>query len=151
MSLRRSVVAAVAVVVFVSGALGLALAVQDDEKALPAEAGDLAAASVIELRDAGGQVVLSGRFGEAGTDDDDGGDVERKADLTATSGGARGEAEIEISAGAGRATKQKLEVEVEGLTAGSSFTVVVDGRSVATITADPRGKADVELSTPRAK
>jgi hypothetical protein len=106
---------------------------------------------VIELRDAGGQVVLSGRFGEAGTDDDDGGDVERKADLTATSGGARGEAEIEISAGAGRATKQKLEVEVEGLTAGSSFTVVVDGRSVATITADPRGKADVELSTPRAK
>jgi hypothetical protein len=126
------------------------VATQEAKQALPADAGDLASASAIELRDASGQVVLSGRFGEAETDDD-GGDLERTADLAAASGSAKGEAEIEISANAAGARRQQLEVEVEGLTAGMSLSVVVDGKTLGTITTDPRGKAEVDLTTPGVK
>jgi hypothetical protein len=146
MILRRTMVASVVSVVFVSAALALTVARPEDKGTLAAEAGDLSGAAAIEVRDQGGQVVLSGTFG-AGDTDDDGGDVERVAELKAPSGAARGEAEIEISGGAG-GTKQELEVDVEGLPAAATFTVVVDGQSVATITTDARGKADAELSGP---
>jgi hypothetical protein len=147
MILRRTVVASVVSVVFVSAALALTVARPEDKGTLSAEAGDLSGAAAIEIRDPGGQVVLSGTFG-AGDTDDDGGDVERVAELKAPSGAARGEAEIEISGGAAGGTKQELEVDVEGLPAAATFTVVVDGQSVATITTDARGKADADLSGP---
>jgi hypothetical protein len=142
---RSKVFFPILAVLFVSGALGVALAVQDDAQPMPAEAGDLAQAASIEVRDAGGQVVLSGRFGAGDTDDDDG-DVERKAELTAASGSAKGEAEIEISGEAG-APGQELEVEVEGLQAGAAFTVQLDGRQVATLTTDDRGRAEATFTS----
>jgi hypothetical protein len=146
---RSKVFFPILAVLFVSGALGVALAVQDDAQPMPAEAGDLAQAASIEVRDAGGQVVLSGRFGAGDADDDDGG-VERKAELAASSGSAKGEAEIEISGEAG-APAQELEVEVEGLQAGATFTVQLDGRPLATLTTDDRGRADATFTSQAAK
>ena len=137
-------------VLLVSGALAVAAAMRDDDaQPLPAEAGDLARAEAIEVRDAAGQVVLSGRFGEGETDDD--GEVERKADLRAAAGGARGEAEIEVSGRAGQTPEQELEVEIEGLPGAAAFTVHLDGRSVATLTTDERGRAEVKFTSGEAR
>ena len=147
---RSKVFFPILAVLFVSGALGVALAVQDDAQPMPAEAGDLAQAASIEVRDAGGQVVLSGRFDAGDTDDDDDG-VERKAELTAASGSAKGEAEIEIDGEAVGAAAQELEVEVEGLQAGATFTVQLDGRALATLTTDDRGRAEATFTSRAAK
>jgi hypothetical protein len=133
-------------VLLVSGALGVAAAMRDDEQPLPAEAGDLAQAQAIEVRDAAGRVVLSGRFGEGEADDDDG-DVERKADLRAAAGAARGEAEIELSGQASGTRAQELDVDLEGLPGGTAFTVHLDGRSVAALTTDERGRAEVKITS----
>lgn len=73
---RTKVVLPIVSVLFVSGALGVTLAMQDDERPLPAEAGDLAQAAAIEVRDASGQVVLNGSFDAGETEDD--GEVERQ-------------------------------------------------------------------------
>jgi hypothetical protein len=133
-------------VLLVSGALAVAAAMRDDEQTLPAEAGDLAQTQAIEVRDAAGQVVLSGRFGEGEADDDDG-EVERKADLRAAAGTARGEAEIELSAQASGTREQELEVDLEGLPGGTAFTVHLDGRSIATVTTDERGRVEVKFTS----
>jgi hypothetical protein len=140
---RTKVLLPIVSVLFVSGALGVVLARQDDERPLSAEAGDLAQAAAIEVRDTGGQVVLSGRFDAGETEDD--GEIERRADLRAASGSAKGQAEIEISPRTGGGVEQELEVELEGLQAGATFTVQLDGRQVATLTTNDRGRAKVEL------
>lgn len=130
----------------VSGTLALAWATPDDKtQLLPAEAGDLTQAAAVEILDAGGQVVLAGRFGADEADDDGG--RERKADLKPASGSAKGEAEVEIGTQAGGVAEQELEVELEGLAGGATFAVRVDGRSVATLTTDARGRAKTEWST----
>jgi hypothetical protein len=145
MSHAKKVIIPVVAALVVSGALALAWTARDNETQLPSEAGDLAQVAAIEITDAGGQVVLSGRFGAEQADDD--GDRERKADLRPASGAAKGEAEIEVSSSNGGTVKQELEVEVEGLPAGAAFTVRVDGRAVVTLTTDERGRAKTELST----
>lgn len=73
--------------------------------------------------------------------------IERKAPLAPTTGGeVMGEAEVEY------ATEMPAEQEVEfaarGLTPGSVYTLVVDGREVTTVTADPRGRIAIELNVP---
>jgi hypothetical protein len=133
-------------VALVSGALALAWAAPDVEGPLPQDVGDLSQAAAIEVADAGGQVVLTGRFGveEAGN----GAERERKAPLTAAAGSAKGEAEIEVSTASDGRAEQELEVDVEGLAASATFAVNVDGRRVATLTTDARGRAEVELRGP---
>ena len=142
----RKVISPVVGAFVVSGALAVAWAAPDDKKQQwPAEAGDLAQAAAVEILDAAGQVVLTGRFGADETDDD--GDRERKAVLSPASGSAKGEAEVEIGAEAGGVVEQELEVELEGLPGGATFGVRVDGRAVATLTTDARGRAKTEWST----
>ena len=121
-----------------------ALARTNEDQALPAEAGDLSTAAAIEVRDAGGQALLSGTFGPGEKDDD--GDVERRADLRAASGGARGEAEIEISSRAGE-PPQELEFEVQGLPASTSLGLFLDGRQITTFTTDEQGRASAEMAS----
>jgi hypothetical protein len=99
-------------------------------------------AAVAEVRDGQGQVVLSGPF-EAAEEEDD--DVERKALLrpTGIDADAAGEAEVEFSRSA--PSSQEVELSVRNLTAGATYTFVIDGTDVAAVTADPRGRAEVEL------
>lgn len=104
--------------------------------------GDFTKATLAEVRDAQGQVILSGRFQLAEEDDDD---VERKAALgpTGVDADATGEAEIEFSTAA--PAEQEIEFSVRNVPAGAALTFVIDGTDVATATADRRGRAEVEL------
>jgi hypothetical protein len=105
-------------------------------------AADFTNAALAEVRNAQGQVVLSGKFQLADEEDDD---VERKAVLAPTGidADAAGEAEIEFSKGS--PAKQEVEFSVRNLPAGAVLTFVIDGTDVATATADTRGRAEVEL------
>jgi hypothetical protein len=102
---------------------------------------DFTNAAVAEVRDAQGQVVLSGRFHQVDEDDD----VERKAVLAATGivTDAAGEAEVEFTKNA--PAEQEVEFSVRNLPPNAAFTFVIDETEVATRTADGRGRAEVEL------
>ena len=115
------------------------------KQTLPQSIGDLSAARLIEVKDAGGQAVLSGTLTFKSERD---GDVEGVANLTAgaSTAGASGKAEIDVSAERGGAKRQEIEVEARGLTPGASYSLEVDGRQAATFTADSRGAAELELS-----
>jgi hypothetical protein len=104
--------------------------------------GDYTSASVAEVRDAQGQVVLRGQFAVADEEDDD---LERKATLeqTGVHANATGEAEVEFAKAA--PTVQEVEFSARNLPPGAVFTFVIDGQDVATATADRRGNAEVEL------
>jgi hypothetical protein len=79
--------------------------------------GDLTNAAVAEVRDAQGQLILSGQFQVAEEDDDD---VERRATLAPTGiePDAAGEAEIEFSKAA--PAEQEVEFSVRNVTAGAT-------------------------------
>lgn len=103
---------------------------------------DFTNAALAEVRNAQGQVILSGQFQLVEEEDDD---VERKATLASTGIDAdpTGEAEIEFRKSA--PAEQEVEFSVRNVVAGAVLTFVVDGTDVATATADRRGRADVEL------
>ena len=107
-----------------------------------APTGDFTNASVAEVRDAQGQIVLRGQFAVAEEEDDD---VERKAVLeqTGVDADAAGEAEVEFAKSA--PTVQEVEFAARNLQPGATFTFVIDGHDVATATADRGGNAEVEL------
>jgi hypothetical protein len=111
---------------------------------LPATLTNLAEIKAVEIRDAAGQVVLSGAFGVASSKNNS---IERKANLTATGvdADATGKAEVEISS-KNNVNEQELEVEVKRLTAAAEYKVFVDGQEVATFTANPEGEAELEIS-----
>jgi hypothetical protein len=103
---------------------------------------DFTNAAVAEVRDAQGQVILSGQFRLVDDEDDD---VERKATLAPTGidADAAGETEVEFSKAA--PTEQEVEFAVRNVAPGAVLTFVIDGTDVATATADARGRAKVEL------
>jgi hypothetical protein len=103
---------------------------------------DLTNAALAEVRDAEGQVVLSGQFQVADEEDDD---VERKAVLapTGVDADAIGEAELEFSKGA--PANQEVEFSIRNVSPKAAFTFVIDGTAVATATADARGRAEVDV------
>jgi hypothetical protein len=107
--------------------------------------GDFSNAQTAELRDAQGTVLLKGTFAPAAQDPGEEEEVERKAPLVAaTAGGAMtGEAEVEYQ----KATPSVQEVEFTaiGLPAGTAVTLVIDGKTVASATADKNGKAEAEV------
>jgi hypothetical protein len=110
----------------------------------PIASADFRNASVAEVRDAQGAVVLQGQFGTGEEDsDDDDAEVERKAAMKAQAGGPTGEAEVEF-AKAGTVV-QEVEFSVRGLQPGATYTFAIDGQAVATATADQRGRAEAEL------
>lgn len=104
--------------------------------------GDFTNAALAEVRDAQGQVILSGPFQFVEEDDDD---VERKAALapTGVDADAAGEAEVEFRTAA--QAEQEVEFSVRNVLTGAVLTFVIDGIDVATATADARGRAEVEL------
>ena len=108
----------------------------------PGPTGDFTSAALAEVRDAQGQVILSGKFQLVEEDDDD---VERKAALApaGVDADASGEAEIEFSRA--NPAEQEVEFSVRNVPAEAVLTFVIDGTVVATATADARGRAEVEF------
>lgn len=104
--------------------------------------GDFTQASIAEVRDTQGQVVLRGQFAVAEEEDDD---IERKATLaqTGVDADAAGEAEVEFAKAA--PTVQEVEFAARNLQPGATFTFVIDGQDLGTATADRGGKAEIEL------
>ena len=107
-----------------------------------APTGDFTNASVAEVRDAQGQVVLRGQFAVAEEEDDD---IERKATLEQAGGDADAAREAEVEFAKTAPTVQEVEFATRNLQPGATFTFVIDGHDVATATADRRGNAEVEL------
>lgn len=106
--------------------------------------GDFRNAAVAEVRDSQGQVLLRGSFVAAAADD--AGEVERHAKLEPMLAGAAmtGEAEVEYQTDA--PATQEVEFAATGITAGAQVTLIIDGTTVATATADRRGRVSVELA-----
>jgi hypothetical protein len=136
--MKDQMLIAVVGVAFASLAVGAA----QSKGPLPAEAGDLAGATRIEVKDASGQALLAADLGGVV---ESGGERERKAVLTGA-GSARGEAEVELVTAADGTAHQELEVDVEGVAPNAALTVFVDGRALGSFTADARGEAEIELS-----
>lgn len=103
---------------------------------------DLTNATMAEVRDTAGQVVLRGQFTLVEEEDSD---VERKAELkpAGSDTDAAGEAEVEYAKASPKT--QEVEFSVRNLQAGVAYTFVVDSTEVATVTADKNGRAEVEL------
>jgi hypothetical protein len=107
--------------------------------------GDFTRATLAEVRNAQGEVILSGQFQLVEEEDDD---VERKATLapTAAGVGAGGEAEVEFSSTS--PTEQEVEFSVRNAVAGAVLTFVIDGAEIGTATTDARGRAEIEVDVP---
>jgi hypothetical protein len=135
----RQMIPVIGLLVTISAAAHMV--VQLDGQA-PVPSADFTNAAFAEVRDAQGQIVLSGRFQAAPEDDDD---VERKATLapTAVDPDATGEAEVEYSKDT--PASQEVEFSIRNVAPNVAFTFVVDGTVVATATADGRGRAEVEI------
>ena len=105
--------------------------------------GNFANAAVAEVKDAQGQVVLSGSFQPMAEADDD---VERKAVLTPTGvdTDAEGEAEVEFSKAA--PAEQEVEFSVRNVAPRGKVTFSIDGVDVGSATADARGRAELEIN-----
>ena len=137
----RKAVAAV-IIVAVIAVTGYAVARFNGGKAVPRA--DFRNAATAEVRDSAGKAVLRGTFMLVEEEDDD---IERKAPLASPgSGEVAGEAEVEF------ATEMPVDQEVEfaarGLDVGATYTLVVDGREVASVVADARGRIAIELDVP---
>jgi hypothetical protein len=148
MSYKTKMILPILGLVLTIGYAGIRVARSDAEEvkhALPAALGSLAEVKRVEVKDADGQVVLSGDFGGSKVG---GKEIERKAALAGTSLApeARGKAEIEFSAEGSGADERELEMKVERLAAGATFRLFVDGQEVASFVTNHRGEAEVELS-----
>ena len=98
---------------------------------------------VVEIRDSGGAVVLSGEFRSRV---DRLGNTEKDAELTDMQGRTViGEVELEIPAAGRDHRRPELEVDVIHLQPRQHYSVVVDDRTVGTFWTDDRGSADLEL------
>ena len=112
------------------------------QKAAPIN-GDFRNAAVAEVQDAQGQPLLRGSFIAADGDDQD--EVERKAALAPVTAGsaAKGEAEVEYDVNA--PATQDIELSASGLTAGAQVSLVIDGTTIATATADRNGTVEIDV------
>ena len=104
---------------------------------------EVADGQLVEIRDAGGAVVLSGEFRSRV---DSLGNTEKDAELTDQRGrSVIGEVELEIPAAGLDNRRPELEVDVIHLQPRQRYTVVIDNRTVGTFLTDDRGSADLEL------
>jgi hypothetical protein len=118
--------------------------VQKVKQYMPSSLSDLAAVKLVEIKDATGQLILSGNFI---AENKQGGDIEGQALLTGTgvNAMAKGEAEFEVSRNKHGGTEEELEVSVRKLTPSTSFSLFIDGRQVATFSTNLRGAAELEM------
>lgn len=107
----------------------------------PPTTGDFTKATMAQVRDGQGWIVLEGPF-MAPVEAD--GNLERRATLMSTGvvGNAAGEAEVEFAKTA--ATTQEVEFDVRNLPPGTSVTFVIDGTDIASATTDRHGHAEAE-------
>ena len=108
--------------------------------------GDFRNASIAEVRDAQGQVLLRGTF--APVDGDDAEEIERLAALAPTEAGGKASGEAEIEYRKDTPNLQEIEFQVSGVPAGAVLTLVLDGKSVTSATADDAGRAEAEVNVP---
>jgi hypothetical protein len=116
---------------------------------------DFTHASVAEVRDAQGQVVLRGEFviglededenEDADDEDDDATEIERSAVLLATGSDADATAVAEVEVDG---SKQEIEFSVERVEPGATFTFLIDGVELGTKRASRRGRVELELEVP---
>lgn len=141
-------IVSIAGLVAVAAASSVAVAQLNGQQGSPLS-GDFRNAAVAEVHDAQGQVLLRGSFAPVDTDDE--GEVERLAPLTAVQSGveAKGEAEVEYQTDA--PADQEVELSLSGLTAGTQVTFVIDGTTIATATANKRGRVSVEMAVKAAQ
>jgi hypothetical protein len=119
--------------------------VHEVKQALPGSLRNLAEVQTIEIKDGGGQLILSGNFGSPRQSPKE---LERQTVLTATDvmPKAKGVAEIEISTARASFTEQELELSVKHLSAGTKFYLFIDGLDVASFTTNHQGKAELEFT-----
>jgi hypothetical protein len=130
------------VIVAVIAVTGYVVARFNGQQAI--QSADFRNAATAEIRDSTGKVVLRGTFKLVEEEDDD---IERKAALAPTTGGeVMGEAEVEFATE--MPADQEVEFAARGLEVGATYTLVVDGREVASVVADPRGRIAIELEVP---
>ena len=104
---------------------------------------DLSNATVVEIREDGGRVVLSGEFRSRV---DALSNIEKDADLGDRQGNSViGEVELEIPAPGREHRRPELEVDIIHLAPRTRYTVVIDDRVVGTFLTDDRGSVDFEL------
>jgi hypothetical protein len=141
---RRTMIELVAFSLAVIGAGIVLNAVAPDRRPHAiAGLGDLSAAHIVEIRDGGGAVVLSGEFR---TRVDALGNTEKDADLTNQRGRTViGEVEIELPAPGRDHRRPELEVDVINLQPRTRYTIAIDDRIVGSFTTDDRGSVDLEL------
>jgi hypothetical protein len=141
MSSRHSL--AVALVALTISFGGTRLLAQRPGDTLPSSVGNLAAATLIEIRDQAGQVLLNGTLKTSKRDPKE---TERKADLVSPSGQrAKGKVGIEIQSKGDIIEKETVELSFERLPKMSECQFFLDGRHVSSFTTDKEGKAAVKL------
>jgi hypothetical protein len=127
----------------ISAGLVLQAVTPDTRRHGVAGLGDLSAAHIVEIRDGGGAVVLSGEFR---TRVDGLGNTEKDAELTDQQGRTViGEVEIELPAPGREHRQPELEVDVIHLQPRRRYSIAIDDRIVGTFTTDDRGSVDLEL------
>jgi hypothetical protein len=98
---------------------------------------------LVEIRDSGGAVVLSGEFRSRV---DSLGNTEKDAELTDQNRRTViGEVELDIPAAGREHRRPELEVDIIHLQPRQRYTVVIDDRAVGTFLTDDRGSVDMEL------
>ena len=141
MSSRHSL--AVALVALTISFGGTRLLAQRPGDTLPSSVGNLAAATLIEIRDQAGQVLLNGTLKTSKRDPKE---TERKADLESPTGQkAKGKFEVEIERKDGAIAKEEVELEVEKLPAMTECELFIDGKHVSSLTTTKVGKAELKL------
>jgi len=104
---------------------------------------NLSGASLVEIRDERGTVVLSGEFRSR---TDALGNTEKDADLGDRNGHAViGEVELEIPAEGREHRRPELEVDIIRLAPRTRYHVAIDDRIVGAFVTDDRGSIDMEI------
>ncbi|MCA1567629.1 MAG: hypothetical protein LC803_18670 [Acidobacteria bacterium] len=148
MSYRVKMILPIVVMFLTFGYAALAIVRSDSreiKQPLPSSLDNLAAVKLVEIKDGGGRVILSGNFTVTTKYD---GEIEEKSPLAATGvdPDARGVAEIEISNKKNSVTEKELEVEVRQLSAHTSYDLFIDGQQAASFKTNHRGEAELEMT-----
>ncbi len=117
---------------------------RDVRQPLPNALNDLASIKTVEIRDAGGQVVLNGNF-TTWTERD--GDLNGEALLNRgnSTANARGEADFEVSRERNGFIEKDLDVEVDDLAADTTYNLIIDGQQITSFSTNRRGDAELEF------
>jgi hypothetical protein len=109
---------------------------------VPAPTGDFRNASMAQVRDAQGQLVLQGQFMPP-VDEGDGLELIAILGPAGADTDAAGEADVEFTTTA--PLEQEIEFSIRNLAPAATYIFAIDGTDVATATTDRKGRAEVEV------